>query len=191
MDKLKPLCEMTDIELDNILQAVVFNMKWEKTEDDLVNEDMYSAFYFEELRANAVEFLNFLTEKYKLSKRQLLRARNAVYELLTNCERHMAVPFYNSLVIAYREDCAIVLHVENSSTEMNAKAALDCLQEITRTAFEDLETLRDKLLQSPKIGGMGIWNIITQLKCDLWIRYDKRVNGIESFCYISEGSSSS
>src|SRR5262249_1224420 len=154
-----------------------------KDQHDLETENQFAAFLFEEIRLESKQFLDHLSTSFTISRSQYKRALTAIIELVNNSEQNMAQPFFLTLLIAFAKNGDIIAAVENTAVPEDAHTALERLRQAvghSRQSKLDPAESRYRFLDQPGDGGMGIWNIITQLKCDLWVRFDQSIQSVES-----------
>lgn len=183
--------EMTEEEISSLRNSEIISQSWRKNHEDISSKEngAIGTYYFADLGTEMRDFLRKLLEYNEVSKRLIRQTQGVVSELLLNAERHMNKPFYICFTVSYRNDGSILVVLVNScSTESFERTKTYVLQALDAKAAgkEKLNELADKLLEQPGKGGMGLWNMVTQLNGDFWIRFDPQKNYMSSYCIIRE-----
>lgn len=187
----RPMREMTEEEVGSLRNTEIISQSWRKNHEDIIftERDSVTTYYFADLGTEVRDFLRKLLEYNEVSKRLIRQTQGVVSELLLNAERHMGNPFYISFIISFRSDGSILVVLVNScSKESFEKAESYVIQAVDAKAAgkEKLNELADKLLEQPGKGGMGLWNMVTQLNGDFWVSFHPEKKHMTSRCIIRE-----
>lgn len=140
-----------------------------------------------ELMGLADMFLREMSRLYGLKSIHRRRAKSALLELLQNMVRYAGDLNHCQVSVAYCQPSSVMIVLQNASTEYEASIAFQRLTETYeawRQGSEGIRNLRELLMDNPNRGGLGIWFLITQLKCDLSFDYDKENDWFRVSCVI-------
>jgi hypothetical protein len=185
-----PLNSMSDEQIKELFENVAVCQSWQLHETNL-NDNGQSGEYLEETEIGARNFLRKTSDHYSISKKLLRKSKTSLSEMMSNVGKHMVGDrTYISITVGYipyTERPTVIINLRNSALDSNYTKALETMgqsQKALATSKEEVDALSNRLMESPNPGGMGFWNLITQIRADVTCKYDKDKQILSTICLI-------
>ncbi|MBF0445032.1 MAG: hypothetical protein HQL68_05540 [Magnetococcales bacterium] len=185
-----PLHTMSVEEIDNLFENVSVSQTWQWKESTFADTGQGKD-YLDETEIGARNFLRNSADYHVIPKKLLRRSKTALSEIMSNVDKHLkgGRKFISITIgyIPYEDKPAIIICLKNSANERHYKRCKEAIKQSRKAienSKEELNALSDRLMENPNPGGLGFWNLITQIRAEVACDYNAERDILRTTCLL-------